>query len=176
MALLHWNRLSPILAALHRQVWHFDTAFTAPQSPLRPVLDAPLFHYTLFTSLPVWQCSAWMAAPLDRRSSTPIGAHWPGFAPLNTIPSSSIIIGTPLAHPALHIRHSSFPGGAPLFPPKLSYCLSSSILIHCVLTSQLQHFRYHKSTQTTLEFNFTNLSGSNHSEILGVPSSSLLHG
>jgi len=116
-----------------------------------------------------------MAAPLERRSSIPIGARWPGITPLNYIPPSSINISTPLAHPALHIRHSSFPGGAPLFPPNSSYCLSNSILIYCERTSQFQPFRYHKSSQTTMEFNFTHLPGLKHSEIQGAPPGSLHH-
>ena len=77
------------------------------------------------------------------------GAPWAGFLPHNFIPHSSITIISPLAHPALHIRHSSFPGGAPLFPADWSYCLSNSVLIHCELTSQFECFRYHKSSQTT---------------------------
>ena len=98
-----------------------------------------------------------------------IGAPWPGFAPPNFIPHSSITIITAVGHLALHIRHSSFPGGAPLFPVNLSYCLSNSILIHHLLTSQFQHFRYHKSSQTTLEFNFAHLPGPNYSEVQGAP-------
>ena len=101
-----------------------------------------------------------------------IGAHWPGFAPPNFIPHSSITIITPLAHPALHIRHS-FPGGAPLFPANSSYCLSNSILILRELTSQFQPCRYHKSSQTTLEFNFAHSPDPNHSEIQGAPPASL---
>jgi len=45
-----------------------------------------------------------------------IGAPQPGFVPLNFIPRSSFTIITPLANPALHIRHCCFPGGTPLFP------------------------------------------------------------
>jgi len=59
-----------------------------------------------------------------------IGASWPGFAPLNIIPHSSITIITPLAHPALLIRHCSLHGGTLLFPANSSYCLSNAILIH----------------------------------------------
>ena len=55
-----------------------------------------------------------------------------GYAPHNSIPHSSI---TPLANPALHIRHSSCPGGAPLYPANSSYCHSNSILIHGGLTA-----------------------------------------
>jgi len=64
-----------------------------------------------------------------------IGAPWPGFVPLNFILHFSITFITLLAHVALHSRHSSFPGGAPLFPANSSYCLSNSILIHRELTS-----------------------------------------
>jgi hypothetical protein len=55
------------------------------------------------------------------RSSIPVGAPWPGFSPLNYILRSTITISTPLAHLELHIRHSSFPGGAPGFPLNWSY-------------------------------------------------------
>jgi hypothetical protein len=55
------------------------------------------------------------------RFSIAVGAPWPGFSPLNFILCSSITINTPLAHHSLHIRHTSFPGGAPRFPPNLSY-------------------------------------------------------
>jgi len=48
--------------------------------------------------------------------------------------SFCITISTPLDLPH-DIRHSSSPGGAPLFPPNSSYCLSKSILIHRTLTS-----------------------------------------
>ena len=157
--------------------WQFDISFSAPQSTILSWLSAPVFHSRLFTALPFRRSSAWMAAPLYQCSSTPAGAPWPGFAPRNYIPRSSINISTPLAHsalhPALHIRHSSLPGGAPPFPPNSSYCLSNSILIHCKLTSHFQSFRYHKSSQTTLEFNFTHSPGSNHWEIQGVPPASL---
>jgi len=97
-----------------------------------------------------------------------IGAPWPWFAPPNFIPHSSITIITPLAHPALHIRHS-IPGGAPLFPANSSYCLSNSISILRELTSQFQPFRYHKSSQTTWEFNFAHSPDLNHSEIHRAP-------
>jgi len=98
-----------------------------------------------------------------------IGTPWPGFAPPYFILHSSITIITPLAHPALHIRHSSFPGSAPLFPANSSCCLSNSILIHRELTSQFQPCRYHQSRLTTLEFNFTHSAGPNYSEIQGEP-------
>ena len=103
------------------------------------------------------------------------GAPWPGLAPPNFIPHSSITIITPLAHPAIHLRHSSFPGGAPLFPVNSSYCLSNSILIHHELTFQFQLLRYHKLSQTTLEFNFTHLPGPNHLEIQGAHPAPLPH-
>jgi len=114
-----------------------------------------------------------MAVLLDGRSATPVGPPWPGFAPLHYIPCSSINISTPFAHPAHHIRHSSFAGGAPLFPPNSSYSLSNSILIQCKLPSPFQPFRYHKSSQTTLEFNFPPSPGWNYFEIQGAPPASL---
>jgi len=98
-----------------------------------------------------------------------IGAPWLAFAPPNFILHSSITIITPIAHPALHIRHSSFPGGTPLFPVNSSYCHSITSLIHRELTSQFQLFRFHQSSQTTFEFNFSHSPGQNHSEIQGVP-------
>ena len=101
-----------------------------------------------------------------------IGAPRPGFVPFNFVLHSSITIITPLAHPALPIRHSSFPGGASLFSTNSSYCLTNSILNHHELTSQYQLFRYHKSSQTTLEFNVTHSPGLNHSEIQGAPPAS----
>ena len=55
------------------------------------------------------------APQLDMHSLIPVSAPWSGFAPLKSILHSSITISTPLAH---HIRHSSYPGGAPLFPSK----------------------------------------------------------
>jgi len=97
------------------------------------------------------------------------GAPWPRFVPLSFIPHSSITIITPFAHPALLIRYTTFPGGAPRFPPNSSYPLSNSILIHRELTSQFQPIKYHKSSQTTLQFNFAHSTGPNHSEIQGAP-------
>jgi len=166
-------RAPQTLSALLSLDSHFDMSVSAPQSPLQPRLGAPLFDCRLCTSLHCRRCSAWMAAPLDRRFSTLVSTPWPGVAPLYNILHSSINISTPLAHPALHIRHSSFPGGAPLFPPNSSYCLSNFILIQCELTSQFQPLRYHKSSQTTFEFNFTHLPGSNHAEIQQPPTASL---
>jgi len=109
---------------------------------------------------------------LDLCSSMPVGALWPGFAPLNFILCSSITISTPLAHPALHMRNSYYAGSAPLFPPNSECCRSNSILIHRELTSPFQPFRFHKSSQTTLELNGTRLPGPNHSEIQWVHSAS----
>jgi len=91
------------------------------------------------------------------------------------MPRTSITISAPLIHAALHIRPSSLPGGAILFPSNSSYCLSHSILIHRELTSQFQPFRYYKLSQTTVEINFTHSPGLNHSEIHGAPPSSFGH-
>jgi len=140
-------------------------------------LDYVRLHFIPDSLHPPSFCTAqhgW-AALLDRCSSIPVGAPWPGFAPLNFVLRSSITISTPLAHPALHIRHSSFPGGTPLFPPNSSYCLSNSILIHCELNSQFQSFSYHTWSQMTLKFSFTHSPGSDHLEIQGVPPASLHH-
>jgi hypothetical protein len=114
-----------------------------------------------------------MAAPLDRCSFTPIGPPWPGFAPLNHILHSSLNISTPLAHPAIPLRHYSFPNGTPLFPPNSSYWYSIGILIYCKLTPQFKAFWYPKSSQMTLDFNFTHLPDANDLEIQGAPPASL---
>jgi len=98
-----------------------------------------------------------------------IGTPWHGFAPHSFIPCSSITIITPLAHPALHIRHFASPGGTPLVPANSSYCLSNSTVICHELTSQFLAIRYHQSSQTTLEFNFTHLPAPNHSDIQRDP-------
>jgi hypothetical protein len=74
--------------------WRFELSLSAPQSPLRPRFRAPAFHSRLITSLFFRRCSAWMAAPLDRCSSTPVSAPWPGFAPSITFrapPSTSAL-------------------------------------------------------------------------------------
>ena len=102
-----------------------------------------------------------------------IGTPWAGFTPLNFFPHSSITIITLLAHPTLHIRHSSFRGGAPLFPGNSSCCLPNSILIYCKVTSLFQHSRYHKLSQTSLEYNFAHLQGPNHTKIQWAPLASL---
>ena len=153
--------------------WRFDISFRTPYSMsvgapplqwalLNPLLDLdPECLYLSPDSLPPSLSAMLSIDGLLRWIGTP----WAGFVPHNFIPYSSITIISPLAHPALHIRHSSFPGCAPLFPTNSSYCLSNSILIHHELTSQFQPFRYHKSSQTTLEFNFTHSPGLNHSEI-----------
>jgi len=65
-ARIRGHQLSLALLSLD---WGFDISFSAPQSHLRPRLGAPLFHSRLFASLPFWWCTAWMTAPLDRRSS-----------------------------------------------------------------------------------------------------------
>ena len=176
MVLLHYNMRSSIpigapqlgLALqyfIQRSIPHFCRRSSRMGAP-RPRSGAPQFHSRLFTSLPFGDAQHRWAALLERRSLAWICA-------LNFIPHSSITIITSFAHPALHIRHSSFPGGAPRFSPNLSYCLSNSILIHHELTSQFQPFRYHKSSHKTLEFNFAHLPGPNHSEIQGAPPASL---
>ena len=169
------------LSALLSLDWHFDISFRAPycnsdSAPplewalLKPLLDLDpkRLYFIAGTSPP--SLSAMLSIDGLLRW---IGAPWPGFVPHNFIPHSSITIITPLAYPALHIRQSSFPGGIPLFPAKSSYCLSNSIMIHCELTSQFQPFRYHKSSQMTLECSFTHSPGPNDLEIQGAPPASL---
>jgi len=160
-------------SALHSLDWRFDIAFSAAYSisvdasPLEwALLDLDQEHLNFIRdSLPP-SLSAMLS--IDGLLCW-LGAPWPGFAPPKFIPHSSITIITPLAHPALHNRHSSFPGGAPLFPANSSYCLLNSLLIQCELTSQFQPFGYNKSSQTTLEFNYAHPPGPNHSEIPGAP-------
>jgi len=145
---------------IQRSLRHFCQRTSRMDAP-RPQSGAPQFHSRLFASLPFRDAQHRWAAPLE----------WPFLAwicALNFIPHSSITIITPFAHPALHIRHSSFPGGASCFPPNSSYCIPNSILIDRERTSQFQPFRYHKSSQTTLEFNFAHSPGPNHSVIQGV--------
>jgi len=110
------------------------------------------------------------------RSSIPVGAPWPGFSPLNFILHSSITISTPLAHLELHIRHSSFPGGAPRFPPNSSYLPFKPHYDSPLANLNSNPFSYHKSSQTTLEFNFTHSPSQNHSEIQGAPPDSMHRG
>ena len=178
MVLLRYNRRSwiPIgtpqtgLALryfIQRSILHFCRRPSRMGAP-RPRSGASQFHSRLSTYLPFGDAQHRWAAPLERRSLAWICA-------LNFIPHSSITIITPFAHPALLIRHSSLPGGAPHFPLNSSCCLSNSILIHRELTSQFQSFKYHKSSQTTLEFNFAHSPGPNYSEIQGAPPASLRH-
>jgi len=149
--------MPPFLSALHDKNWHSSIRSSTS------IMNASILFLTLYIPhlLPMLTMDGllcWRDAP------------WPGFAPLNYIPRSSITIITLLAHAALHFRHSSFAGGAPLFPLNSSYCLSNSILIHQELTSQFQLFWYHKSSQTTLEFDFTHSPDRNHFEIEEAPS------
>ena len=160
--------------------WRFDISFSASycisvSAPpldwalLNPLLDLDQEH--LYFSPESSPPSLSVMLSIDGLLRW-IGAPWPGFAPHNFIPHSSITIISPHAHPALHIRHSSCPGGALVFPTNSSYCLSNSILIHRELTSQFQPFRYHKSSQTALELYFAHSPGPNYSEISGTPPSS----
>jgi len=139
--------------------WCFDISFSATYcisvgtpplewALLNPLLD--LDHERLNFILNNLPPSLFAMLSIDGLGHW-IGTPWPGFAPHNFIPHSSITIISPLAHPALHIRHSIFPGGAPLFPANSSYCLSNSILIYRELSSEFQPYRYHKSSQMTLE-------------------------
>jgi len=139
---LNWHSSVWIGASIFHSALY--TAFSVRGNPLEWVLLNHLLdldqerHYFIPDSLPPSPFSAaqhrW-AAPLDMRSSIPVGTPWPGFATLNFILHSSITISTPIAHLVHHIRHSSFPCGAHLFPPNSSYCLSNSILIHRDLIS-----------------------------------------
>jgi len=181
MDLLRYNRRSsiPISAPqsglklqyfIQRSILHFCWRSScrrgASQSPPRPRSGVPLFHSRQFTSLPFGDAQHRWAPPLDRRSFAWICTP-------NFIPHSSITFISPLAHPALHIRHSSYPGGPHLFPANSSYCLSNSIMNHCELTSQFQPFRYPKPSQMILEFYFAQSPGPNCSEIQSAPGVSL---
>jgi len=147
LALLNPCRRSSIPLALLSLDWCFNISFSAPyylfcpcsssrmgapQSPPQPWLGAPLFHSRHFTSHPVRHCSAWMACSAALALLNP---HWHSLA---CICAPQFHSASPSALPltASHdIRYSSFPGGAPLFPPNSSYCLSNSILMHHKLTS-----------------------------------------
>jgi len=67
----------------------------APQSPPWPWLGAPLFHSRLFTSHPIWRCSAWIGCAA-------------GYALLNPRQHSLAWICAPPFHSALldHHQHS----------------------------------------------------------------------
>jgi len=108
--------------------WRFEIAFSARYCisvgapPLEWVLLNPILDlhqqrlYSIPDSLPP-SLSAMLSIDGLLRW---IGVPWPGFAPHNFIPHSSITIITLHAHPVLHIRLSSFPGGAPLVPANSS--------------------------------------------------------
>jgi len=171
------------LSALLSLDWRFDISFSIPYciSVSAPPLEWALFNPLLDLDQGGLYFSPDCLPPsLSAMLSIDgllrwIGAAWPWFAPHNFIPHSSITIISPLAHPALHIRHSSSSGGAPHFAANSSYCHSNSISIHPELTSQFQPFRYHQSSQTILEFNFSHSPGLNHSEIQRMPPASLRH-
>jgi len=151
---------------IQRSILHFCPPSSSRMGAPRPQSGAPLFYSRLFTSLHFSDAQHRWAAPLDMRSLA-----WdctPQF-------HSALLHHhhhSPCPHCTPH-RHSSCLGGAPLFPANSSYCLSNSILNHRELTSQVQPFRYHKSRQTTLEFNFGHSPGPNHSEICRAPPGSL---
>jgi len=144
-----------------------------PQSPPRPRIEAPLFHSRLVTSLPFRRCSAWMGCSA-------------GYALLNPRRRSLAWIFAPQFHSALlhHHQHSPCPprtphqalllsGGAPRFPPNSSYLPFKPHYDSPLANLNSNPFRYHKSSQMTLEFNFTHSPGRNHSEIQGAPPASL---
>jgi len=139
MVLLRYNRRSsiPISAlqsgsalqyCIQHSILHFSQYTSSGMGT--PHLDQECLYF-IPVSLPV-SLSAMLS--LDGLLRW-IGVPWPEFAPPNFIPHFSITIITPLTHPALHIRHSSFSDGAPLFSANSSYCLSNSILIHHKLSS-----------------------------------------
>jgi hypothetical protein len=94
------------------------------------------------------------------------------FVLLLSNPLFSINIITPLAHPALYIKHSCCPDGAPLLPRNSAYCLGNSFLMHCDLISHIQHFTYPKLSHLTLEFNLAKVPGPNHLQIERAPPAS----
>jgi len=157
------------------------------QRSIPPFLSALLFlngHCSIPSSTSIRSTSISFQThhrpPLSVMDYMDVLPHWigtpsHGYAPLNLIPPSLITIITPLAHSTLHIRHTSFPGGTPLFPANSSYCLSNPNLILHELTSPFEPFRYHKSSQTTLESNLAHLPRPNCSKIQGAPPVSLRH-
>jgi len=88
--------------------------------------------------------------------------------------SFCITISTPLdrltRHQALLLSwwRTSFPTEFIILPFKLHFDSPQANL-------NSNPLRYHKSSKTTLEFNFTHSPGANHSEIQGVPPASLRH-
>jgi hypothetical protein len=104
--------------------WRFNILFGAPYcmsvdtQPLERAYRNPFLHliqqhlYFIPDSLSLCLSAILSIDGLLRW----IGAPWSGFAPPNFILHSSITIITPLADPALPIRHSQFPAGAPHFP------------------------------------------------------------
>jgi len=148
----------------------------AAQSPPQPSrIEAPLFHSRLVTSLRFQRCSALMGCSAE-------------YALLNPRRRSLAWIFAPQFHLALlhHHQHS------PCWPQSRHQALlhswwhtsfSPEFVIFAFQTPfwftscwpQFQSFRYHKSSQTTLEFNFTHSPGRNHLEIQEAPPASLRH-
>jgi len=89
--------------------------------------------------------------------------------------SFCITISTPLDHPTQHQTlliswwRTFFPPEFIILPFKLHFDSPQANL-------NSNPFRYHKSSQTTLEFNFTQSPDPNHSEIQGAPPAFLRHG
>jgi hypothetical protein len=87
--------------------WCSYARIGAPQSPLRPRFAAVLFHSRLGTALPIWLCSSWIAAPLDRCTSTPLALLGPALLPSVTFPAPPSTSALPL--PTLHSTSGTLP-------------------------------------------------------------------
>ena len=147
----------------------------APQSPPRPRLGAPQFYSRMFAFLPLSALLSmdgllrWICAPqspsalvgLDLRPSISFCTlPSPSALPL---PTSHTTSGTPLFL------------GAHLFPPRIHHSDFQSPFWFTRIWHQFESYRYHKSSQMTLEFNFAHSPGRNHLEIQWVSPASLCH-
>jgi len=145
----------------------------APQSPPQSRLGAPLFHSWLVAFPPLlallsmdgllcWICA--LLSPLaffgeDLHPSisfcTP---RSPSALPLHTSHTTSVTPPVLEAHP---------------FHPWSHHVAFQTPFWFTASYPQFQHFRYHKSSQMTLEFNFAHSPSPNHSEIQGASPASL---
>ena len=178
MVLLHYNRCSSISISspqsglvlryfIQHSILHFFWC-SSRMGAFRPRSGAPLFYSRLIISLPLGDAQHTWATPLDRRSLTSICAPQFHSALLHHHHHSPCPPCTP--HQALHLSwwHTSFPHELIILPFKLHV---DSLWPD--LTSQMQPFWYHKSSQTTFEINFAHSPGPNHLEIQGASAASL---
>jgi hypothetical protein len=148
---------------------HSSPIMSAPQSPPQPRLGASQFVSRLLTSLSIWRCSPGMGCS-------------EASALLNPCRRSLACICAPPFHSALlhHHKHSPrLPHQALLlcwwlisFSPEFIKLPFNLHFDSPQANLNSKPFRYHKLSQTTLEFNCTYLPGHNDSEIPGAPAAS----